>query len=959
MVFGGLGAMLVGTHTAMPLSILLRKVDLRSVFFATVFAIIILILAYLTNPSETSFRTYLTEQSFRQHLSRLDESGQDDQGGLDDSGVHFTLSRRPSSSAHKPGRNFDPTSPFHFVNRASVSLRTPKHVFHSFGIFTIAAVYPTGRSQSRNHGRTMQMEGLCSTVSDAWFIGAFGKWWRGGTIQNWWHDVLANTKDAERCGSGILDVKTLDNFESYDGLPFTAPSSNTLRPPPNNQDSAPRLRGTERSTQRSIATSPRSTTPPPLPKSASLPLHAPRITTSPPKGDRNLGQQQALCSALAPILAVLAIALRPSPIIAEVLRQIAHSNTTVHDLRTQLSDFRAAAAESHAAIQSDLDAHRERKRGEDASRAELKTRTKTLEDSKRSAEGSKRDAEKRLKAAESARDSASQRVERLDKEIGEMRSRMEGDKETCVKCKEEGDVMERETHDELERKKKEIKVAEDVVAALNVRAKELEEKIIQEEERLRRAREQAEIKKQDRSFYPLHVVNPINEDNTPIPWSPITPYANQTQDPRTHIITDYSDRMEAFTSTLQVPHSGSLSSGSNDRRDLSISPRTRNGSLTGLSSDGDPVHTPPRQRDMNVHKQVIMRPRGCAVFDGNPTTANSSAPAHITRFAPFSDSPTEGPVDGSGGILSPTTASLIPTSLIHSLDGVAGMDGLSRSFQSEDDTVLARDWRKTFPTPLPVEGPAAFSSSPTSLTCPSFDAIDKEDPFEVRPPPPRHRISTDTMDLQRAMLPGEPAAPLRSKSYEDESDDKAATAHRRWFSAASTQEHKEKRGLNPEAKVFRLTKTPVPTIVVPQSSPFESLMPHPGNMSSNRSVPPGFAPPPCEPDSLFSSISMRAFAPSPAEREALQRVLGGSTNTSLERLPTLSEVSIASMPPSPSHVHTIAAHGSPASSAAEVGGRTLLPPGLSWLQSLPRMRKLKFSPWDDEVSETKAGSKGQ
>ena len=117
----------------------------------------------------------------------------------------------------KPGSNFDPSSPFHFVSRASVSLRTPKHVFYSFGVLTIAAVYPTGRSNARGNAHTIQPESLGSLVSDAWYVGAFGRWWRGGIIQSWWHELLANTKDAERCGSGILDVKALDVLEGLDG----------------------------------------------------------------------------------------------------------------------------------------------------------------------------------------------------------------------------------------------------------------------------------------------------------------------------------------------------------------------------------------------------------------------------------------------------------------------------------------------------------------------------------------------------------------------------------------------------------------------------------------------------------------------------------------------------------------------------------------------------------------------
>ena len=57
----------------------------------------------------------------------------------------------------------------------------------------------------------------------------------------------------------------------------------------------------------------------------------------------------------------------------------------------------------------------------------------------------------------------------------------------------------------------------------------------------------------------------------------------------------------------------------------------------------------------------------------------------------------------------------------------------------------------------------------------------------------------------------------------------------------------------------------------------------------------------------------------------------------------------------------IAQAGSPRTLAAplgpEVASRTLLPPALSWLQSLPRVRKPAFSPWDDEAEEGKSQEK--
>ncbi|KAI9060321.1 hypothetical protein FKP32DRAFT_1595710 [Trametes sanguinea] len=1034
MALGGLGAVLLSGHPSLSPSHVISQVDLRSVFFAVVFVIIVLVLAYLTNPSETSFRTYLTEQSFKQHLSRLDDGGTEEGAASDDSGLHFTLSRRTPPSTRKSGSNFDPTSPFHFVSRASVSLRTPKHVFYSFGILTIAAVYPTGRPHARGTGHTISSENLGSSVSDAWFIGAFGRWWKGGVIQSWWHDMLATPKDAERGGSGILDVKALDILEGYDGLPFPTPSRMPC--------DTGKLRGTERSTARSTTAATRSSTPPPLPKSASLPLHAPRnTTTTPPKGNANQIQRHASSPAQGVVPSTPESTRPPappmlsyspsstslfdsSPVIAEVLRQISQSKAAVVELSSQLTEFQTSAEKSHANIQSELEEQRKRKREEDAARAELKTRTKTLEDRKRSAESSKREAEKRLRAAESARDSATARIGKLEEEIGALRTRMSSDEEEIVRRQEEGDVKEKETQEELERKRKEIKVAEDVVAALNSRAKELEERIAQEEERLRKAKEQAEIKKQDRSFYPLHVVPTVNEEDITIPsWSSAGSYPlpgdSQTL---THHSSDLAERQEGFPQPIQPPRSkGSVSSGSgnSDHREPSVSPRPARLSLNGISNLREPSQRVISEPESN--SQVVVRPPAFSLFNGDIPSALSNRTTS-TRFSPFSDTdeiieqqgpaPTSDPTSATS--ISPTSTSLIPASLINSLDGAGGIDavGLSRSFQSEDDTVLDRNWRKNarFPPLPPVESPNSgkgmYTTSPLSLTCPSFDGVDQEDPFEVRPPPMRRRLTSDVMDMQRSTLPpsrtnSDPPLPpiglINGGQQEHDAQDKAGS-HRRWYSQQDAA--KERKGLNPEAKAFSLTKKSFPSLFnVSQthahsssydslaqnggpyaSSSLSSLASHQGSLStsSSLSIPPSLAHHGAD-DTVFSSMFGRAFAPSPEEREALQRALGGSTNTSLERLPTLSEVSSIpsmSMPSSPSHTHAQAAGlvpglngnltlgvGAPGTnkdgSLSLGGGRTLLPPGLSWLQSLPRMRKPKFSPWEDEETKETSAEEGR
>ena len=134
------------------------------------------------------------------------------------------------------------------------------------------------------------------------------------------------------------------------------------------------------------------------------------------------------------------------------------------------------------------------------------------------------------------------------------------------------------------------------------------------------------------------------------------------------------------------------------------------------------------------------------------------------------------------------------------------------------------------------------------------------------------------------------------------------------------------------------------------------------------------------------SIIHAAFAPSPAEREALRRGLGsGSGNASLEMLPTLSEVEAIgggrrSLPPSPSNVPAlpnaptlskmptsvnvgvVGAIGEGSMRNGGVGGsikqhQQQASSGLGWLASFPRMRKEKLSPWEDEVVRTSSSGK--
>ena len=156
--------------------------------------------AYLTNPSENSFRAYLTEQSFRHHRSRLDDNSDDLQSIHNDPYPCYPSNR---SDLITPSHFFIDSSPFYFTNRASICLRTPKHVFHSFTIFTIAAMIPYSKPCDGEYQDAWM-------ISDAWYIGAFGKWWRGGALEAWYQDVIARSKDKGSWTSGILSMKPLE-----------------------------------------------------------------------------------------------------------------------------------------------------------------------------------------------------------------------------------------------------------------------------------------------------------------------------------------------------------------------------------------------------------------------------------------------------------------------------------------------------------------------------------------------------------------------------------------------------------------------------------------------------------------------------------------------------------------------------------------------------------------------------
>lgn len=207
----------------------------------------------MTNPTDASFRSYLTELSFRRHLRELHRPSVPAEGELDDfspsvghhkpahnrlqTTSHTANGRTPSSAsqsdsharalssaADAAGPSPSPPSPSHlipfrFANRVSISLRTPPYVFRDFAFFSLVTVSPNQAAASLSKGQSggigrqaswLDAEQAESLLAGVWFIGIFGRWWMAGSVRSQ-VDPLAAGEDERR--AGVIGLKALDGSE--------------------------------------------------------------------------------------------------------------------------------------------------------------------------------------------------------------------------------------------------------------------------------------------------------------------------------------------------------------------------------------------------------------------------------------------------------------------------------------------------------------------------------------------------------------------------------------------------------------------------------------------------------------------------------------------------------------------------------------------------------------------------
>lgn len=609
----------------------------------------------------------------------------------------------------------------------------------------------------------------------------------------------------------------------------------------------------------------------------------------------------------------------------KIIQEIAKSQAAVQELRDQLNAFQSQTFASQSSLRIALEEQRNRKKQEDAARLDVKARTKTLEENKRNADAGKRDADKKLKAAQTARDFAINRIQRLSSEITAMHQRMESGNEKRQKSQQEVALMEAQSMADMDAKRNESKALEDVIGELGNQAKDLEETLTKERERLAGLKAEVEKKRQQYQkqqeaalVLALQMQQtatagggfPSMEDiglgtlDSQSPWNVFNPVQNYTQGlPQSHLPNFIP--LEALTSFVQPP-------------------RRLSGELVPMLQESPAVPTAvpsSRYRSLSLGELSNMPPPP-PIFPGVVEPRPSLNPGD-DGFSPFDvddrERVTPLPTSASFSSLNSVAAGLLPTNLVNSMETESPISLLPPAGVSEPRSTSESRWKSSM---WPFRSDSLSKSTPASGSAPTSKR--RFDPFDLY----HIRSKTTPEDGEEPSQPPESNKPQGSVAKKWFSKSASATMTENLdmpsqaVSAPESAALASKSRLNPDAKVFSLPKgrsllssalwthdgmAPLPPINVrPGTFSIQPPAEFVSSFSSTASLP---LPTPSSNGSgivstapsskpRFRGLFSSPFAPSPAEREALQRAL--EKNLSHDRISVTSDGSgDGRMPPSP------------------------------------------------------------
>lgn len=162
------------------------------------------------------------------------------------------------------------------------------------------------------------------------------------------------------------------------------------------------------------------------------------------------------------------------------------------ELRTQVEELKAASEDNEQRLQEELEVLRGKKKEEDLSRAELKAKTKALEDQKRMTELQRIEAERELNERKSVVRDAQDRVDKLKSEIAKIEKKAIEVEEKKEKKRRDRREREKKLRDDVSKKKEELRATE-------ASMEELSDKVHSLEASIRDRRETLQAKRNDRA----------------------------------------------------------------------------------------------------------------------------------------------------------------------------------------------------------------------------------------------------------------------------------------------------------------------------------------------------------------------------------------------------------------------------------------------------------------------------
>ncbi|EPQ30146.1 uncharacterized protein PFL1_02263 [Pseudozyma flocculosa PF-1] len=425
---------------------LVQLEDIQALLWAWMLVGLVLLIAYWSNPSDSSFRPFLTDFTFRERLRCLHEGSNAEADALLDANNREApkdgKASPPDGACRSSGAagaafrgSLFSTSPFAttFGSRLSLSVRTPPYLRKDFGIFSIVTIShsmplhyvgatahdlsatnnstPDGRSAAAGAAPVEAASDYTSV-----FIGAFGRYWtavyglplqrlssasslsssssvpRAGQAKGHDREELEENRN-ELSDWGVLELRSADHEHALaDPLLARGLGKVLGQRRASSASDSPLERHADAKGTRSRSSSPHSAN------------RASDTAASAPTAAAASGDSPLPSASPQPPSSSAAVEPESSDLTA-MLAAVADSQSAVSDLEEQLKQLRANSAKSCEGLQGDVDDLRARKRDDDKARMEIKAKTKSLEESKRQAEQARREAERRLKAATTARTS--------------------------------------------------------------------------------------------------------------------------------------------------------------------------------------------------------------------------------------------------------------------------------------------------------------------------------------------------------------------------------------------------------------------------------------------------------------------------------------------------------------------------------------------------------------------------